>query len=305
MNTTPETKKPKSSPSQTKAVAVYRDSKDSGILANFDLAQRAATALSKAGLVPAAYQNNIPNCLIAIDMAERIGASPMQVMQNLDVINGKPSWSAKFLIATFNRSPDFGRLHYDFQGEEGTDAWGCRASAVEISTKDKLVGPLITIGMAKEEGWYGKKGSKWQTIPEQMLRYRAAAWFINTTAPECSMGLNTSDELHDVEYGLLDEDAPKLTAGDVKRQAGIEDEVEDADFEDEIEEEVPDETDASEAGDTPQLISGELIAAMSDSATVADLDELWASNEANIASYTEKAQSAVKRFYDEQRKKLN
>jgi hypothetical protein len=51
--------------------------------------------------------------------------------------------------------------------------------------------------MAKAEGWYAKNGSKWQTMPEQMLRYRAASFFVRAYAPELSLGLATREEIED------------------------------------------------------------------------------------------------------------
>ena len=130
-------------------------------------------------------------------MASRIGADPMMTMQSLYIVHGTPSWSAQFLIATFNQCGKFSSIRYDFSGEEGADNWGCRARAIEISTGELLTGPLVTIDIAKREGWYQKSGSKWQTMPEQMLRYRAAAWFVRTVAPEIAMGLQTAEEIHD------------------------------------------------------------------------------------------------------------
>ena len=65
----------------------------------FELAQRIATALSHSTLVPAAYRDNIPNCLIAVEMAARLRASPLQVMQSLDVIQGRPSWRSSIRSA--------------------------------------------------------------------------------------------------------------------------------------------------------------------------------------------------------------
>jgi hypothetical protein len=118
-------------------------------------------------------------------------------MQNLYVVHGRPGWSAKFLVATFNQCGRFSAVRYEWAGERGKDDWGCRAWATEKATGEKIEGPLITIALAKSEGWYGKSGSKWQTIPELMLMYRAAAWMINTHAPEISMGLNTAEEMHD------------------------------------------------------------------------------------------------------------
>jgi hypothetical protein len=52
--------------------------------------------------------------------------------------------------------------------------------------------------MAKAEGWYGKSGSKWQTMPELMLAYRASAFFTRIHAPQLLMGLQTREEVEDV-----------------------------------------------------------------------------------------------------------
>ena len=85
------------------------------------------------------------------------------------------------------------------EGQKGQDSWGCRAVTRLKGQTKKISGPLITIKLSKDEGWYSKSGSKWQTIPELMLRYRASAWLINTQAPEISMGLNTVEELNDIK----------------------------------------------------------------------------------------------------------
>ncbi len=163
----------------------------------FVLAQRQAKAICASSVVPDLYRNNIPNTLIAMEIASRVGASVMAVMQNLCVIHGKPSFEAKFIITQVNNSPVFGRLQYVFSGEEGKDNWGCRAQAIETDSGELLVGPKVTISMAKAEGWYNKKGSKWQTMPELMLMYRAASFWQRPYASELTLGLLTSDEIHD------------------------------------------------------------------------------------------------------------
>ena len=164
----------------------------------FELAQRVAKMLASSQLVPEEYRNNIPNCVIALNMAHRVRADPLQVMQNLVVVQGRPTWSSQFLIATVNSSGKFSALRYTFFGEPDTDSWGCRAWAVEKSTDEKLVGTDVTIAMAKLEGWYDKKGSKWKTMPQQMLKYRAASWWTRAYAPELSIGLHTAEEVHDI-----------------------------------------------------------------------------------------------------------
>ncbi|MBB2918296.1 hypothetical protein [Cupriavidus alkaliphilus] len=166
-------------------------------LQGFELLQRVAKAFATSNLVPQQYQGNVANCMIALNLASRLKADELMVMQNLYVVHGRPGWSAKFLIATFNHCGRFSALKYEWIGKQGSDDWGCRAWAIENATGEKIVGPDITIKMAKSEGWYEKKGSKWQTIPQLMLMYRSAAWMINTAAPEISMGLPTAEELAD------------------------------------------------------------------------------------------------------------
>lgn len=119
---------------------------------SFNLAQRIAGMLAQSTLVPKAYQGNIPNCIIALNMAARIGADPMMVMQNLYVVHGNPSWSSQFLIASFNKCGRFSALRYQFVGKEGSDTWGCKAWAIEKETGERLEGALVTISLAKKEG---------------------------------------------------------------------------------------------------------------------------------------------------------
>ncbi len=165
----------------------------------FELAQRQAAALSSSDLVPKQYQNNVPNCLIAMEIAERIGSGIFAVMQNLDIIQGKPGFKSSFLIATVNASGRWKPLKFEFFGEENTDEWGCRAYSEDKDTGEKCVGPKITIKIAKDEKWYGRNGSKWQTMPELMLHYRAAAFWQRIYAPELSLGMHTVEEVGDIQ----------------------------------------------------------------------------------------------------------
>lgn len=163
---------------------------------SFDHAQRVAKMLCSSSLIPKEYQNNIQNTMIALEMANRIGASPLMVMQNLYIVHGKPSWSSTFIIASINSCRKFSPLRFELTGEGDTMA--CFAWAYEVSTQDKLTGPTVTMKMAKAEGWVAKNGSKWQTMPELMIRYRAAAFFGRLYAPEIMMGMQTMEEVIDV-----------------------------------------------------------------------------------------------------------
>ncbi len=199
-------------------------------IAGFEALQRMARMVTMSPIVPKTYRGeaNLGSAAIAMDMALRMNANPLMVMQNLYDVHGTPAWSAKFLIATLNQSGRFSALRYVFQGQENTDSWGCRACAVELATGEKLEGPLITIGLARKEGWFNKTGSKWHTMPEQMLRYRAAAWFVNVYAPEIAMGLRTAEEEQDAVDYVQQADgsfapaaevaAPTITTADIAAQ---------------------------------------------------------------------------------------
>lgn len=163
----------------------------------FELAQRVAKMLSASNLTPKEYQNNIPNTMIALEMANRVGASPLMVMQNLYIINGRPSWSSTFIIAALNNSKRFTQLRFKKSGEG--EEYGYEAYANDINTKELLEGPKIDWKMVKAEGWLAKPGSKWKTMPELMFRYRAAAFFGRLYAPDIMMGMLTADEASDVE----------------------------------------------------------------------------------------------------------
>ena len=192
----------------------------------WDLVARKAKSLAESSVIPRDYRDNASNVLVAMEMADRMEVSVLAVMQNLHVINGRPSWSAQFLIAAVNRSGRFSPLRFRFEGTEGEDSWGCRAVAVDLGDGEELIGTLVTIGMAKAEGWVTKSGSKWKTMPEQMLRYRAAAFWARTQCPELAVGLHTAEEAEDMGPSIADRKAAlteQLDGGDPPEVIDVED----------------------------------------------------------------------------------
>lgn len=229
-----------------------------GSMASFELMQRAAKMLAYSTLVPVAYRAHkeikqygkvtgyedqpsaLPNCVVALNMAQRMGADPLMVMQNLYIVEGRPSWSSQFIIAAINSCGRYTPLRFLLseaaearpveymetnwvEGQNGKNVKQevkktisvanrtCIAWAIEKETGERLESPVISIDMAVAEGWLTKKGSKWQTMPEVMLRYRAAAFFGKLYAPELLMGLQTAEEAHDIIEMELPEAAPRQT----------------------------------------------------------------------------------------------
>lgn len=176
---------------------------------------RTARMLSTSALVPDAYKQSPENCLVAIDIANRMGVSPLMVMQNLYVVKGKPSWSGSFCAAAINGSGRFSPLEYVFVGEPGQPTYGCYATAVRLANGVRCVSDTVTMAMAKAEGWLNKPGSKWQTMPMQMMMYRSAAFFARAHCSDILLGLPTYEEVQDTK-GYTDENNTKIVTLDEK-----------------------------------------------------------------------------------------
>ena len=160
---------------------------------SFESAQRIAASLADSALVPNAYrgQQGLPNCIVAIEIANRMGMSPFQVMQNLNVIHGRPSWSSQFIIGLIQGCGRFEGFTYT----ETSDS--CQCFAVLKTTGEQVSGPKITLDMAKKEGW--TKNTKWSTMPQTMLRYRAASAFGRFHIPDLILGIQSVEENEVIE----------------------------------------------------------------------------------------------------------
>jgi hypothetical protein len=183
---------------ETTTLTTTNNSVFSGIRA-FEDAQRIAKALASSTLIPPQFQGQqgFANCLVALEIAGRMNISPFLCMQHLHIIHGRPSWSSAFIIAMVNGCGRFTPLRFEVSGEG--DSLACYAVATDIKTDQELKGPTITMAMAKKEGWATKSGSKWITMPELMIRYRAAAFWGRLFAGDLLVGLQTQEEVIDVE----------------------------------------------------------------------------------------------------------
>ena len=197
----------------TDSALATRDSDELKVfsLGGFEIAQRMAKSLAASTLVPKIYQgqDGLANCLIALELANRMRISPMVVMQNMVPIYGRPSWSSQFLIGTVNACGRFSPLRYIFDNED--EPTSCYCEAKDLASGEILRGEKITIAMAKAQGWWSRKDSKgaetskWPTMTGQMLRFRAASWWVRVFCPEISLGLGTQEEAIDVEAVTVSE----------------------------------------------------------------------------------------------------
>lgn len=184
-----------------------------------DAIARQAKALAASTIIPAAYRDQPSNCLVAIDMAMRTGVPALTVMQNLHIIKGRPAWSASFLIGAVNACGRFSPLRFEVQGEIAAPGWKCRVVATSLDDGEVLDGPWVTWEMAQSEGWTGRNGSKWLTMPDLMIRYRSAAFWSRLFAPEIALGLMTSEEV--TEIGPSERDRREQLAAALDREEPV------------------------------------------------------------------------------------
>lgn len=165
-----------------------------GFIESFRESYKLASVLAKSSLVPQQYQGKTEDCALAIDMAERMGVSPLMVMQSLYVVKGKPSWSGQACMSFIKAK--YGDAQPVYTGQRGTDTRGCFVRVIKPDG-EVIEGTEVTIAMAKSEGWMSN--SKWKNMPEQMLAYRAAAFFARVYCPEILMGIQVEGEIEDTE----------------------------------------------------------------------------------------------------------
>jgi hypothetical protein len=169
-------------------------------------AQRVAGMLAASTLVPEQFRSNIGNCVIALNLAERLNIDPFMMMQSMYVVHGRPGIAGQLAIALVEGTGRFTPLKYKFSGSGKTAKnvdrpETCIAYATEIKTGEIIEGPMVTWEMASAEGWLKDKGtatSKWQTLPELMFRYRSAMFWARTNCPGALLGLKSTEELEDI-----------------------------------------------------------------------------------------------------------
>jgi hypothetical protein len=190
--------------------------------ANYDKSLEMCTALSKSNLVPKDFQGKPENILIAMEISQRTNSSLLAVMQSLNIIQGRPTFGSKYIIAAINSTGKFSPLRFQFEEEQEEREViysytvyennskvrkegkvkiknkKCRAYCTDKATGDILYSPDVSLEMAVQESWYTKDGSKWKTMPDLMLMYRSATMFGGIYAPEVTMGMSSKEEIEDI-----------------------------------------------------------------------------------------------------------
>lgn len=166
-----------------------------------------ADMLSKSNMVPKDYQGNPANCIIAMQWGMEIGLQPLQAMQNIAVINGRPAIWGDAMLAIVRGSGLLERIT-----EEPTDT-GCTC-AVKRKGEPEVV-RTFTLEDAKRAGLAGKQGP-WQQHPKRMMQMRARAFALRDVFPDVLRGVHIAeiaqDEPAERDMGAAEDVTPQKTA---------------------------------------------------------------------------------------------
>lgn len=184
------------------------------MLEQMEKAYKFASIMSKSDIIPIHYRNKPENCFIAINSAIRMNIDPMLAMQNTFVVSGKLGMNTSFAISLLNQSGVIkGSIKYAISGTG--DNLEVTASA-RLAKTDEEISTSVSMKMAIAEGW--TRNNKYKTMPEHMLKYRAATFLIRLHFPEVLNGLHTVEELEDVKASETKDITPPTTSYNTKSE---------------------------------------------------------------------------------------
>lgn len=155
----------------------------------FGEATKMAEIMARSTLVPKDFQGNPGNVLVAIQWGGEIGLAPLQAMQNIAVINGRPSIFGDAMLALVRGS---GLL--EFIREDVTDT----AAVCTIKRRgEPETSRTFSLEDAKRAGLLGKSGP-WSQYPKRMMQMRARSWALRDTFPDVLRGLHIAEEAQDI-----------------------------------------------------------------------------------------------------------
>ena len=157
-----------------------------------------AVKLSKSDLLPQHFKGKPENILLVLALAQNLNINPIMALQQVSVIGGKPCLQASLMLSLLNNSGKItGPIRFEWIGQAGTPSRGCIAKATDAATGETVQSEPVTLQMAEAEGW--TRNPKYKSIPDTMLKWRSASFFVRTYYPEVVLGLHSAEELTDVE----------------------------------------------------------------------------------------------------------
>jgi hypothetical protein len=162
-------------------------------LATFDDAYRFAKMVAASDFAPKDFKGKPESCLLAIQHGSEVGLSPMQSLQSIACINGRPSVWGDAALALVMGSPVCEHV------SEGIDGEGEQMAAICVAKRrgyEKATVVRFSVSDAKKAGLWGKSGP-WTQYPKRMLQLRARGFALRDAFPDVLKGLVTAEEAQD------------------------------------------------------------------------------------------------------------
>ena len=160
---------------------------------NLNEAMDFSNMLAKSNIVPDGFKNKPADILVAIQWGMELGLQPMQALQNIAVINGKPSVWGDALLAIVRANPRCLGVHEEIKGDVAT----CTIKRQHADGSVEPVTATFSMKQAAKAGLSGKKGP-WTSYPERMLQMRARGFAIRDAFPDLLKGIITAEEAQDI-----------------------------------------------------------------------------------------------------------
>lgn len=154
----------------------------------FEQALTFSNYLAESDMVPKDFKGKPGNCLVAIQWGMEIGLKPLQAMQNIAVINGRPSLWGDAVIALVRSSP---LCEYIIEEDDGRTAT-CKVKRRGEPEQSRS----FSMDDAKAAGLLGKQGP-WTQYPKRMRQMRARAFAVRDVFPDVLKGLPVAEEVMD------------------------------------------------------------------------------------------------------------
>jgi len=181
----------------------------------FAQAMQVAHQIAKTELVPKQFRDNAAAIVVAWEMGGELGLSPMASLQNIAVINGRPSVWGDSLPAICMRHPQWGGM-VEKLNDKATEA---TCTVIRKDAPESIV-RTFSLDDAKTAGLLGKDGP-WRNYPKRMLQMRARAFALRDAFPDALRGMHVAEEVVDggtlqtVSVTPIPRLAPDAVLGDV------------------------------------------------------------------------------------------
>ena len=177
---------------------------------NFEHYFRIARMMSTSELVPKGYKDKPQDVLIAMEMGVSLGLGPLQAIQNIAVINGKPCFYGDGMLAVCAGRPDFENISEEPIVDDKGKCIGYRCT---VSRRGRTpVTQTFTIEQAQAAGLWGKAGP-WKQYPDRMLQMRARGFALRDSFADALGGVRMAEEVQDYEIKDITPEKGKPSSG--------------------------------------------------------------------------------------------